>query len=94
MAKPRKPKNVVHKLDYQNGTIKPIIVAEVFEDFYSEHFMEEGDPLYADRDVRLWGDDSVFDGFNNKDQAKISRQLAKFFAQYADWIEAQNEGRE
>lgn len=83
----RKPKEL--KISYKypfNSDTGYTEAAKVFEDFYSEDFSEEGDPISVRYDAKLMGE-SMFDGYGPKDQINIARKMARWLIKYADWLE-------
>lgn len=90
----KKPGKVVHNIKGWNGKPQEIEVAFVHEDFYAEQFADEGDLLKCSRTPVLFGDEMLFEGFTNKDQAAIAEKLSKFFAQYSAWVSTRAEGKE
>lgn len=83
----RKPTNL--KISYKYPFSKErgyTTIAAVHEDFYSEDFAEEGDPISVHIDAKLMSE-SMFDGYGPKDQINIARKMAKWLLKYADWLE-------
>jgi hypothetical protein len=81
-----KPRPVIHSYKYPDGKKGKMIIAEVFSDFWSDDFAEKGDPISARFDVKIF-DELIFEGFDPKNQVKISRRLAEFLLRYAEWLE-------
>lgn len=71
---------------YKNG-IREHVLIEVTEDAHADHFADEED-MKVTRTPVFMGDITMFEDVDYEQQAEFSRKLAKFFGEYAEWIES------
>jgi hypothetical protein len=79
-----KPKPMIQKV--RNGRTVGYPIAEVFEDYFSEQFAEEGDPIRARLGMLLFGE-NVFEGYTTKARVLLARRLSAWLLRYALWLE-------